>query len=172
MPDDFETLVAKTRIEPNTAERKSLRRVVGLIVQDTETLRNMINETFGDYGTIKGNLISNLQHIKEYQEGFKGTDGWYWRLNTWNLANDKLNECKTTLENIIEAQDETDKSGRQVLAFTDIITQCDTCLEHMQNYKEICQKIRLSTNLNVLERTMRRVGLKSQLHALKALHDT
>ena len=172
MPDDFEALVAKTRIEPNTTQRKSLRRVVGLIIQDTETLKNMVNQTFGGHGTIKGNLISNLQHIKDYQDGFKETDGWYWRLNTWNLAADKLNECKTTLENIIEAQDETDKSGRQVLALTKIITQCDTCLEHMQNYKEMCEKIPLSTNLNVLQQTMRRVGLKSQLQALKALHDT
>jgi DNA-binding ferritin-like protein (Dps family) len=63
-------------------------------------------------------LISNLQHIKDYQDGFKETDGWYWRLNTWNLAATKLNECKTTLEDIIEAQDEADKSGRQVLALT------------------------------------------------------
>ena len=95
-----------------------------------------------------------------------------WRLNTWNLANDKLNEYKTKLENIIADQDEVDKSGRQVLALTKIITQCDTCLEHMQIYKEICEKVSLSTDLNVLERTMRCVGLKSQLQALKALHDT
>jgi hypothetical protein len=172
MPDDFEALVAKTRIEPNTAERKSLRHVVGLIIQDTDTLKNIVNQTFGDYGTIKGVLISNLQHIKDYQDGFKEIDGWYWRLNTWNLANDKLNECKTKFENIIADQDEADKSGRQVLALTKIITQCDTCLEHMQDYKEICEKIPLSIDLNPLERTMRRVGLKSQLQALKALHDT
>lgn len=172
MSDDFEALVAKTRIEPNNAERKSLRRVVGLIIQDTETLKNMINETFGNYGTIKSDLISNLQHVKGYQDGFKENDGWYWRLNTWNLANDTLNECKTKLENIIEAQDETDKNGRQVLAWTKIITQCDTCLEHLQNYKEICENIPLSTDLNVLERTMRRGGLKCQLQALKVLHDT
>ena len=172
MPDDFEALVAKTRIEPNNAERKSLRRVVGLIIQDTETLRNMINETFGNYGKIKSDLISNLQHIKDYQDGFKETDGWYWRLNTWNLAAAKLNECKTKLENIIEAQDETDKNGRQVLAWTNIITQCDTCLEHMQNYKEICESIPLSNDLSMYERTMRRVGLQSQLQALKTLHDT
>ena len=76
MSDDFDTLVAQTRIEPNNAERKSLRRLVGLIIQDTETLKNMVNQTFGGHGTIEGVLISNLQHLKDYQEGFKGTDGW------------------------------------------------------------------------------------------------
>jgi hypothetical protein len=48
----------------------------------------------------------------------------------------------------------------------------DTCLEHMQDYKEICEKISLSIDLNVVERTMRCVGLKSQLQTLKDLHDT
>ena len=114
MTDDFDTLVAKTRIEPNKTERQSLRDVVDVIIQDTETLKNMVNQTFGNFGKIKGDLISNFQHIKEYQDGFKGIDGWYWRPNTWNSATATLNDCITKLENIIEAQDEADKNGRQV----------------------------------------------------------
>ncbi len=41
----------------------------------------------------------------------------------------------------------------------------------MQTYKEICEKIPLSINLSMYERNMRHMGLKSQLQALKALHD-
>ena len=38
MSDDFETLVAQTRIEPNNAQRTSLRNVVKKIISEMDTL--------------------------------------------------------------------------------------------------------------------------------------
>ena len=61
MSDDFETLVAQTRIEPNNAQRTSLRNVVKKIISEMDTLKTVVNQTFGDFGTIKGELLLNLQ---------------------------------------------------------------------------------------------------------------
>ena len=170
MPDDFETLVAKTRIEPNNAQRTSLRNVVKKIIKDTETLTTMMNQSFGEFDAAKG-MLSNLRDIKSYQDGFNGGDGWYWHPETWKLANDKLIDCKTKLENIREEQHDADRNEKQVLTLTILITHCDTCLVHMQTYKEFFEKIPLEANLSILERTMRRGGLKSQLEVLKVSHD-
>ena len=89
MSVDFEALVCQTQIEPNSTQRTSLRNVVKNIITDRETLKNMFNQTFGVFDSVKGTLLSNLKDLKEYQDGFDKSDGWYWRPTTWNLANNK-----------------------------------------------------------------------------------
>ena len=171
MSVDFEALVCQTQIEPNSTQRTSLRNVVKNIITDRETLKNMFNQTFGVFDSIKGRLLQNLKDLKEYQDGFDKSDGWYWRPTTWNLANNKLKECVTILGNFIERQDFTDKDEEEENVLTELIDQCNTCLEHMENYKEICETIPLTAELSMYERTMRRGGLKSQLEVLEDLHN-
>ena len=116
MSVDFEALVCQTQIEPNSTQRTSLRNVVKNIITDRETLKNMFNQTFGVFDSVKGTLLSNLKDLKEYQDGFDKSDGWYWRPTTWNLANNKLKECVTIWGNFIERQDFTDKDEEQALS--------------------------------------------------------
>jgi hypothetical protein len=143
-------------MQPNEEQKTALQNAVKEVYSHIETLKSGI-QTHTD----RNDILSILRDVVTYKTSFDGTDGWFWRLTTWNLANEKLCKCLKKLKAIRESDD--------TQAIRSLVDECDNCISSLQNYRTLCEGIPAKDETSMTEYFKAFVGLKSQLEALKNL---
>jgi hypothetical protein len=150
------TVTDMPEMQPNKSQIEALQNAVTEIYSHIETLKSGIQTHIE-----RNDILSILRDVVTYKTSFDGTDGWFWRLNTWNLANEKLCQCLKKLKAIRESDD--------TQAIRSLVDECDNCISSLQNYRTLCEGMPVKDETSMTERFKALVGLKSQLEALKNL---
>lgn len=174
-----------TKMNPTWKQMTLLQGAVTKISDDMVTLERLIreNETLVNENVnlpknTKETLLSTVKVIKEHQndfnktyEGFFKTETWHWYQNTWRRTQEKLTLCLTDLQKYLPDQDFNDptvpENEPERIAFMNLITQCETCISDMENYKNLCESIPLMYSFK--QETQLTSNMTSNLEALKAL---
>ena len=144
------------QMQPNEEQKTALQNAVNNIYSHLKILMDNIDSHLG-----KNAIYNTLSRVIEYKTSFYGEKGWFWYENTWNLAYEKFQDCREKL--VIICDNEYNNITQS------FVTQCDTCMDDMQNYRTLCEGMPVKDETSMTERLKAFVGLKSQLEALKDL---
>ena len=142
-------------MQPNEEQKTALQNAVNNIYSHLKILMDNIDSHLG-----KNAIYDTLSRVTEYKTSFYGEKGWFWYENTWNLAYEKFQDCRKRLVTICD--------NEYNVITQSFVTQCDTCMDAMENYKKLCEGIPVK-DASMTERFMALIGRQSQLEALKNL---